>query len=199
MSADVLPLFPPKPAEPIGDSIVRRAVFTKDRACRFSLTRIWGDSNAPRPLWLGHNPSDASETRDDPTSWRIIHFCRRWGQPGYDLGNLYPFVTSDPAECRRIADWEANGPDWWARDQLWHNLSHLEKLAAKASMIVACFGDIARDQDWIDHVIEEISCAASEPVPIYCLGTTKSGAPKHPMARGKHRVPNDQQPIIWRE
>lgn len=180
------------------DGITRRAVFTSGRACRLSLTRVWGDPAAPRPLWLGHNPSDASEHRDDPTSLRIIHFCRQWGQPGYDLGNLYPFVTADPAECRRIADWQANGPDWWARDQIWHNVSHLEEMAAKASMIVACFGDIARDQFFIDHVVEQLENEMPEGAPIYCLGKTKSGAPKHPMARGRHRVPDDQQPIVWR-
>ena len=183
----------------MGDSIKRSAVFCHDRSCRLRLTRVWGDLDAPRPLWLGHNPSDASATREDPTSWRIIHFCRRWDQPGYDLGNLYPFVTADPVDCRRIADWEANGPDYWARDRLHQNLSHLQELARKASMVVACFGEIARDQEWIEHVLDALGEATASSMPIYCLGITKSGAPKHPMARGRHRVPDDQRPILWRD
>jgi len=35
-------------------------------------------------------------------------------------------------------------------------------------------------------------------VPLVCLGTTQSGAPKHPMARGGHRISRDQQPIEWK-
>ena len=27
--------------------------------------------------------------------------------------------------------------------------------------------------------------------------TTLSGAPKHPLARGQHRIPDDQEPMQW--
>ncbi len=33
---------------------------------------------------------------------------------------------------------------------------------------------------------------------LYCLGTTSKRSPKHPLARGHHRVPRGQQPILWR-
>ena len=111
---------------------------------------------------------------------------------------LYPLITADPAECRRWAAWDKNGPDYYARDRLQENLGHLGKLLAKASMVVACWGDIARNHDHIEWVLEEIACARPGQIPIYCLGTTKSGAPKHPMARGKHRVPDDQRPVLWK-
>lgn len=29
------------------------------------------------------------------------------------------------------------------------------------------------------------------------LGLTQGGYPKHPLARGKYRIPADQQPIAW--
>ena len=29
---------------------------------------------------------------------------------------------------------------------------------------------------------------------LFCLGTTQSGAPIHPMARGRHRVPDSASP-----
>ena len=34
-------------------------------------------------------------------------------------------------------------------------------------------------------------------IALHHLGTTDSGAPKHPLARGKHRIPADQAPIDW--
>lgn len=34
-------------------------------------------------------------------------------------------------------------------------------------------------------------------VKLDCLGTTGSGAPKHPLARGKHRIPADFAPVAW--
>src|SRR3546814_16042107 len=33
----------------------------------------------------------------------------------------------------------------------------------------------------------------------YCLGASSSGAPPHPMARGRHRVPDDALPQPWDE
>lgn len=33
--------------------------------------------------------------------------------------------------------------------------------------------------------------------PLHCLGTTMTGAPIHPLARGKHRVPDDVQRRPW--
>lgn len=33
--------------------------------------------------------------------------------------------------------------------------------------------------------------------PLHCLGTTMNGAPIHPLARGKHRVPDDVQRRPW--
>jgi hypothetical protein len=165
------------------------AHFSPDGRCRFWLRRTWSDPEAPRPLWIGHNPSGAYELHDGPTRRRIIEFCKLWKQPGCDLGNLYPFKSPDPAVCRRIAA--------STKAQLQENLDHLARLSAQASMIVACFGNIARDQAWVDHVFEQIA-SVRPGMPVYCLGTTKDGAPKHPMARGQHRVPNDQQPVLWR-
>jgi len=34
-------------------------------------------------------------------------------------------------------------------------------------------------------------------VALHHLGLTIFGNPKHTMARGKHRIPADQQPIPW--
>jgi len=111
--------------------------------------------------------------------------------------NLYPFISSSPAECRKIADWQSNGPDWYARDAIQDNLDVVVREAKAADRVVACWGAIAWDGDWIDHVIEAIQ-SGEEPWPdIYCFGKTQGGAPMHPLARGKHRLAPDVSLKIW--
>lgn len=164
---------------------------------RIELHRRWNPG--PRACVIGHNPSDAAADRDDPTSKWWIDWFTLFGFGSYVAVNLYPFVTSDPAECRRLADWENNGPDWWARDQLhFVNLPAVVAAAKAADQVFVCWGAIARDDAWIDHVIEEIQTGVGPWPDLWCWRTTQSGAPKHPMARGAHRIPQDQKPILWR-
>jgi hypothetical protein len=159
---------------------------------RWTLSRKWGDGK--QACWLMLNPSTADATQDDPTIRRVIHFTTAWGFHGFTVVNLYPFRSSSPAECRRWADWENNGPDWYARDALQNNAAIVAREAKDAAMIVAAWGGSAWDTDWIENIIEEIA----DNLDIYCLGITDSGSPKHPMARGNHRIPDDQKPILWR-
>jgi hypothetical protein len=163
---------------------------------RWTLTRSWGDGK--RVCWVMLNPSTADHREDDPTIRRIIHFTRLWGFDGLTVVNLYPYRSPHPAECRRWANWENNGPDWHARHALQKNTGIVAEEAKRAAMVVAAWGATAWDQDWVDNIVEEIT-GGEEPLPsLHCLGTTDSGAPKHPMARGKHRVPDDQRSVLWR-
>jgi hypothetical protein len=60
---------------------------------------------------------------------------------------------------------------------------------------------INRDQVWLEECLEHYQQPADNKGDndnLYCLSTTASGQPKHPMARGKHRIANDAQPILWR-
>lgn len=151
-----------------------------------------------RPLWIGHNPSGASDHRDEEglTRQKIRAFSYRWCQPGqtlgYDLGNLYPFKNPDKTACQRYM----RKADPKRLDD------HLDQLvgqlrAKPPSMIVACFGTLERHQEeWCDTVFARI--AAVRPGPVFCLGMNEDGSPKHPLARGRYRVPDDQQPVLWR-
>jgi hypothetical protein len=180
----------------LGDPILRRSANFPSEGQRDRLTRDWGPGR--RAFVLGCNPSDAGKDRDDPTSKWWNDWFYSYGFGGYDAGNLYPFVTSDPADCKRIADWQSNGPDWYARDAIQHNLNEVVRMAKRADQVFVCFGNIAWDQDWIEHVVEAIQ-TGEEPWPdLWCWGKTKSGAPIHPMARGKHRIAKDQAPVLWR-
>lgn len=166
-------------------------------AYRWTLTRKWGDG--PMVCYIGHNPSTAGKDVEDPTTLAWQALARANGFYGYVAVNLYPFRSPDPKVARRLAQYEKNGPDWSARDALMHNEEVVVREAKLASCVVACWGAIAEDSMWIDHIIEAITTGV-EPYPdIFCLGRTLAGDPKHPMARGKHRIPRDSKFQLWRK
>jgi hypothetical protein len=176
--------------------IRRRATFDRSRTLRFTLERRWDDR--PQVCFIGHNPAEADEVRDDMTCTRWMHFARAWGFGGLVGVNLYPLRTSKPEAVRRWADWQSHGPDWGTRDVLLENVDIVAREAKRAALVVACWGAIARDELWVDHVIEEITTGEAPWPNLYVFGLTSAGAPIHPMARGRHRVPNDVQPVLWK-
>ena len=174
---------------------IRRAADFPYSGIRLRLSRDWGQG--PRALVIGCNPSNADASRDDPTvRWWNAWFASN-GFSGYDAMNLYPFVSSSPAECRGIVDGGIHG-DWETHDLLkFVNLPALQGAAKGASQVFVCWGAIAWDQDWIEYVVEAVQVANGKPE-LWCWGETASGAPKHPLARGKHRIPADQPAVVWR-
>lgn len=179
----------------LGAPVFRRDAFFRGDDQRIRLSRDWGPG--PRAFVLGCNPSDAGKDRDDPTSLWWNAWFRLFGFGGYDAGNLYPFISSSPAVCRKRVD-EAFAGEWHDRDAIFANLDDVVRMAKSADQVFVCFGNIAWDQDWIENVIEEIQTGVAPYPDLWCWGTTKSGAPTHPMARGKHRIPKDQKPFLWR-
>lgn len=164
---------------------------------RFTLTRVW--RGGPHVCWIGLNPSTADHRGDDPTVRRWIAFARAWGFGGFVAVNLYPFRTPNPEACRRWANWPNNGPDWHARDVIMHNVDVVAAEAKRAALVVACWGADPWDETFVEHVIEEITSGEAPYPTIHCLGRTLGGDPIHPMARGRHRVPDDAKPAVWRE
>jgi len=178
-----------------GEPIMRRSAHFPTPGVRRRLTLDWGPG--PRALVIGCNPSDADAMKDDPTSRWWNAWFHRFGFGGYDAANLYPFCTSSPAECRRIAEAGWAG-EWHDRDQMQHNYDAVIDMAKRADQVFVCWGAIAWDDMWIEQLAEGIQTGVAPYPDLWCWGTTKDGAPKHPMARGKHRIAPDQNPILWR-
>jgi len=183
-------------ADLFGEPVLRRSAhFTRD-GHRQRLSRDWAPG--PRAFVLGCNPSTADAMTDDPTSRWWNRWFHHFGFGGYDAGNLYPFCTSSPAECRRIAEAGWAG-EWHDRDAMHANLEAVVRMAKAAAQVFVCYGAIAWDDMWTEQVLEEMQTGV-EPWPaLWCWGTTLSGAPKHPLARGVHRIDPYQQPILFRE
>lgn len=147
----------------IGGSI-SGALFSEDNRFRFALWRIWDDSLAAL-LFIGLNPSRAGDVQDDPTVRRLIGFAKSWGYGGLFVANLSAFVTPDPKE-------------------LWPclELSKTMNDAAIKLMRILCGAAVV---GW-GHFGKDAGTRPAEVLaligkPVYCMGTTKDGEPKHPL------------------
>lgn len=178
------------------------ALFARNRTIRREIRRWWVGVPTRWAVWLMLNPSNAAEDRNDPTALRVTHFTKAWGFDGWIGVNLYPFIASEPAKMWAWRDYEANGPDWYARDDLQANLEDIERAARSSSLRMVAFGarPVERDGPWLEQCVEAFGqpsgIGAGEA--LYCLGVTKNGQPTHPLARGRSRISNLAQPRLWR-
>jgi hypothetical protein len=159
-----------------------------DSGRRWWLSRKWADG--PRMAWGCCNPSLADAKKDDPSLLRMIGFSESWGFGGLILWNFYPWITPDPALARRRARQAfaaaAPSPQW--REDLERNLACIESICRNADAIVLATGNAwSWFPQWTDEVMTAIRRVHRRP--LFCLGLTQAGAPVHPLARGRHRVP----------
>lgn len=156
---------------------------------RYELKRIW-DATKPLLVVCMLNPSTADAEKNDPTILTLIHFAKLWGYGGIWVVNLFALRTSSPAEMMRQPLGQALGADNAA-----YVIDAIGYARDNGKSLLAAWGNHGthhRMDEWLEAE------AHLRLVDLICLGTTLSGQPKHPLARGKHRIPRDQQPIIWR-
>lgn len=140
---------------------------------RYMLTRtiapLFAKNNALLVVML--NPSTADERVDDPTIRRCIGFAAREGAPLLQVVNLYAYRATDPAELARVEMDVAVGVG---------NDDVLESaLAMPHARIVCAWGShpmAARAMSRFTSIHRQ----AHQPA-LWCLGTTRSGAPRHPL------------------
>lgn len=173
---------------------------------RFALTYLW-DADAPILPWIMLNPAYAgTRSTFDMTARRVIRFSWRWGFGGALLLNIAPVIAPNTEDLRDWLNW-AERQDWEARDQLWRNWRILqEELTVHDAAMVAwgasCTAWSTMEAFAFDVMLEQAFDTINDPegprtelLQLYCLGTTAGGRPLHPMARGRHRVPDDARPI----
>ena len=134
---------------------------------RYTLSRD-GDMTATRgpALFIMLNPSTADAIDDDRTIGRCRSFARTWGCNGIQVGNLYALRSTDPD-----ALWEHDDPVGPEND------AWLQRLTMAASEVVCAWGGDAKP-DRVRAVFDMLTAAG---VRMRCLGTTKDGAPRHPL------------------
>jgi hypothetical protein len=145
------------------------AVLSTDGVYRYLLTRQWAVGR--RVLWVMLNPSTADARVNDPTITRCIDFSKQWGFARLDVVNLFAFRATDPKELAFAKDPVGSTNDWY-----------IEEASAKADLTVVAWGAHAMAEDRAVAVLELLK----DP---HHLGTTKSGAPRHPLYLRKDTAP----------
>lgn len=150
---------------------------------RMALWRIW-DRNKPLLLVGMLNPSTADHRKNDPTILRVIFFAKAHVYGGVIVVNAYAFRSSQPAEMFAAAD--PHGP---------LNRDAIAQACALCDAVWLAFGAQAGEGGY--RLWQQVIAHHSK---VYCLGTSQDGSPKHPLARGKHRIPDDArfQPFQYR-
>ncbi len=147
----------------------RRASFSRCRRYRYALERCWAPAGGRLAICM-LNPSTADGVRDDPTIRRCIRFARDWGFGAVEIVNLYALRATRPAELRRAA--EAVGPGC---DRA------IRRAAGRADAVLVAWGAAgARRSDHADRVRRVRTIVEAWHAPC-CLGTTRRGAPRHPL------------------
>lgn len=148
---------------------------------RYSLRRLW-DRTLPVLTVCMLNPSTADGKKDDPTMHRVIAFAKRWGYGGVVVVNLFALISTDPRALYVHPDPVGSKNDRW-----------IEQAVLEGSNTLVAWGNDGALKRR-DEAVLDIIRTHRRPI---CLHWTGSQMPKHPLARGKHRVPDDFQPIVY--
>jgi hypothetical protein len=152
------------------------AVYSDDERYRYLLTRTWAPG--PKALFIMLNPSTATEYQNDPTVERCERRARALGFGAFRVTNIFAFRATDPKVMRAQPDPIGPANDTAILDSVpW------------ADQVICAWGShgahLARGQD----ITAKLRASAK---PLYHLGLTQAGAPKHPLYIG-YTV----QPMLW--
>jgi hypothetical protein len=153
------------------------AVYSDCETYRYSLTRVW-DPAGQRVMFVMLNPSKATEVQNDPTIERCERRARALGFGGFCATNIFALRETDPKLMRAAADPE--GPD--NQDLILAGMDW-------ADTVICAWGTHGSHRDQGPR-IERLLRGRGKP--LYHLGLSKHGHPKHPLY-----IAYSQQPIFW--
>ena len=153
------------------------AVYSDCERYRYSLTRIW-DAAGDRVMFVMLNPSTATEVQNDPTIERCERRARALGYGGFCATNIFAFRATDPRDMKQADD--PIGPD---------NLDAILNGAAWADQVICAWGTHGAFRDQGGAVANRLAGVGK---PLFHLGLSKAGHPKHPLY-----IRYAQQPELW--
>lgn len=142
------------------------AVYSDCEKYRYALTRVWDDS-ARRVMFVMLNPSKANEIANDPTVERCERRARALGYGAFRVTNIFAWRDTDPYTMRKAA--KPIGPE---------NHRTLVSGAEWADDIIAAWGAHGEHLEQGDAMRDLLRATGA---PLYHLGLTKAGHPRHPL------------------
>ena len=153
------------------------AVYSDCERYRYELTRTW-DSAGRKALFVMLNPSTATEVQNDPTVERCERRARALGFGAFRVTNIFAWRDTDPKKMRAAED--PVGP---ANDAAIHDG------AFWADRVICAWGTHG-EHLWRGPAVEALLRETG--LPLYHLGLTKAGHPKHPLY-----ISYSTQPESW--
>lgn len=152
-------------------------------------------TEGPRALICMCNASTADGDRNDPTIRRIMELLPE-DFAGFTVVNWSPYIASDPAELRAWRDRSVRD-HWNAYHEIGdQNFALMGWLSERAPIRIVAWGEFVPETRQTTVTLAELSRHGRHD--LYAFGLTRSGAPKHPMARGAHRIANGSPLMVWR-
>lgn len=154
-----------------------RATYSPCMAYRYDLTRVW-DPAGGRVLFVMLNPSTATEMQNDPTVERCERRARALGFGAFRVCNIFAYRATDPKVMRAQADPVGPGND-----------PAIREAADWAETIVCAWGTHGA---FLDRGAQVETLLRATGRPLFHLGLSIAGHPKHPLYIGY-----DRQPEPW--
>ena len=153
------------------------AIYSDCEKYRYSLTRVW-DAGGRKALFVMLNPSTATEVQNDPTVERCERRARALGFGAFQVTNIFAWRDTDPRKMRAAADPVGPANDAAILDGVeW------------ADQVIAAWGTHGAHLDR-GPAVETLLRGTGQP--LFHLGLTKDGHPKHPLY-----IAYTQQPEAW--
>jgi hypothetical protein len=150
------------------------AVYSDCERYRYLLTRTW-DPAGTRALFVMLNPSTATEVQNDPTVERCERRARALGFGAFRVTNIFAWRDTDPKAMRAAAD--PVGPA---------NDAAILDSCPWADRIICAWGSHGAHLDR-GPTVERLLRGAGHP--LFHLGLTKHGHPRHPLYIGYAEQP----------
>ncbi len=148
-------------------------------------------------VFIGLNPSKASDSNQDPTLRRLVGFSRNWGYGKIYVVNLFARISAFPALLKKVED-----PIGQENDG--HILSHLIIWSGNPECDLwlgwGCRGNLLNRDLAVIAYIEKYGNIRNQNFPEsfgpLCLGLTKGAQPRHPLYVCKRELLKPFQPLV---
>lgn len=141
---------------------------------RYKLVRTWNEAGS-LVQFVMLNPSTATERQNDPTVERCERRARALGHGGLCVTNIFAWRDTDPRRMRRAGD--PIGP---------RNDDILREAATEADITICAWGTHGAH---LQRGAEVLALLRATGAPLYHLGLSQGGHPKHPLYIAYRQTP----------